>query len=273
MEKHLLANKNSVWLCIFLIWITIVNSCSNIDKPDKKKFEIPLTEYKIPVVDSLKLSGYNIRGTNFEANYRHWQVLTIDSYLKIRHYFSADSIAFTNCDQVICYPTISYLMQEHHNINEKLESLLEFKVQNLIAIKEEDSASFNKAFYISWLNEPQLIPSGKQGHHSWFTTIYSDEIDSTTFAVFTTLDSLILRRIYPKYKGLITQIHIDTIFLPFVQRNSIDYYPEIKIDSFYYSNCVLPHEYSSKLNWFSKEARDSLKLELDSMMKIKSIHF
>ncbi len=270
---HLLLNNKTTLTILCSIVLTIaLCSCSNSNGSDNFRFNIPKNEYKIPVVDSLKLLGYNIQGTNFEVKYHHWQMLTIDSYLQIKHYFSKDSIIFTNCDQVIYYPSFTFLKEEHYKHNEKLGNLLAFRVQNLIAIRETNGEFIEKAFYISWLNKPILVEYTTPHHYTSYDSFYSDGIDSTTFEVFTTLDTNLLRNLYPEYRGNVTRINIDTIYLPLIERNTLDYYPEIRIDSFYYGNCTLPHHFFRTLKIRSKEELDSLKKNMDTIPKFEHVY-
>ncbi len=228
-------NRLLILLAIFFVFF-IGNACKESEILETHaKISVPADQFDIPVIDS---SEYAVSGQfrlDFESYFHdYFRGHDILSFLKVANYVSSDSLHFSGSKQEIRFPSFvdhdSYLLARFDSASTMSCQVV---MNNLVVLRQSIKSYNISAFYIGWINRP-IYRKFKEFTPHWENNqyYYTDNIDSTTFEVFTTIDTNIFRKMYNEYTGRITCIKIDTIFLPTYYTNTLNFYSKIRLLGF-----------------------------------------
>ncbi len=195
-------------------------SCNNLEK----KIDIPLEMYNITMIDKLANEVKNPHH-EFYARFYDFVVHPNYQYQSVLSTFSVDSIMFSNCDWMLKFPS---------RISE-IDSVFFRTISGSNYLKTYDKAHYNviginiknkeetdlKGFYMGWTNKATVL-----GRDSIF---YTEGLDSTTDNIYSTLDSIYIYTLFPGFKGKFHKVNIDSIVIPRVSRNSLQFFSLLKI--------------------------------------------
>ncbi len=226
-------SKNRLLFLLAIFFVLFVgNGCKESEILETHaKISVPADQFNIPVVDSME-AAYTIQ-YDFEAKF-HDQIREneIQSFLKVTNYVTRDSLHYSNSTREIRFPTFAYNSYFRTHFDGDTTRYFEPKLNNVIGLRKYKFDEKAFAIYIAWINRPIYFDSNNTLTPYPDTYYYTDNIDSTTFEVFTTIDTNIFRKMYKEYTGKITRIKIDTIFLPRYYTNTLYFYSKIRLSGF-----------------------------------------
>jgi hypothetical protein len=265
MVVHLLTNKIEIY--IFVAIFGFLTSCKESQNSiEELEYYVPINQFTTNVTDSLDFALVEMKKSDFKAYFQEEIFDDSDSYSTVKNLFTQKSINFSNCNQIIQYPT--FVDRNNSLIKNYLDSTsnyLNYKMQNLIVLKSNCKIGEKKAIYIAWINRPIQMNQNGFGQSEILT---SDCIDSTTFVVYTTLDIDVFQNLYKKYTGEVEKIEIDTIYLPLLLRSTMYYYAEIRFDNFNNGKPLSTSKTDRGIFMIPEEIRDSV---LEVRMKNESL--
>ncbi len=255
----LLLNNEMHKIVILLLSISFLSSCKYEDSkvPESKidMIEIPAEQFSIPVIDSLDFTHAEMPTTDFEAIFKDYIGYPIGSFLRVKTIFDQKRILYSNCNRITYYPSILFYDELVDKYNYQIkENNIVYVMKNLIGSRRDGTKI--KAFYLAWVNQPITFYDDRL--EELMKGFISEDIDSTTLEIITSLDTNLIRNVYKNYKGRIRKVKIDSIFFPLHLRNSLDYYAEIVLDSIYNGKPIFGCHRYGRISILPEEERDSV---------------
>ncbi len=205
--------KNSKYILILCIFL--VSSCTRNNKLTIDDFTIPIS-----IKNTSSKSKYSKKSSVFIFNPKLEKNPII-----FKHSYEKKLNKFSEVDLEIFYPLFLF---ENYNIKRAF-CLIGIK-KYIVSDAHQSVTSGDEAFVIFWANnEYKLKGTIWTNSRYWFT----NEIDETTYKLYTTLEEEDIKTKFPKFNGTYNKIEVDSIVIDYNYCISdYEFFNKIKINDF-----------------------------------------